>query len=102
MARTQLHLADEGYDIWCSPWLDVEPDPGQPELEDKDIPIPTESPFVTRMRNAPGGPYILAPDSTAWVPPNSLAVPAGDLHKVMDNVIAAQEELERRREVEMG
>jgi len=64
------------------------------ELEDRDIPVPAESPYVTRMRDAPGGPYILAPDSTDWVPPDALAVPLADLKKVEEKVIESSNALQ--------
>src|SRR6202035_2688368 len=35
-------------------WLEVVPEQEGDELEDRDIPVPAESPYVTRMRDAPG------------------------------------------------
>jgi hypothetical protein len=46
------------------------------------------------MRDAPGGPYVLAPDSTDWVPPDALAVPLADLKKVEEKVIESSNALD--------
>lgn len=61
---------DDAYDILGESWLKAGPKDGH-EREDYQVEVPTESPFVTAMRKARGGPYILAPDSADWVPPTS-------------------------------
>jgi hypothetical protein len=50
-------------------WVAVAPKPGDPELHDEEIPFPLEPPHITALRQAKGGPYYLAPDSTEPVPP---------------------------------
>jgi hypothetical protein len=64
---------DTGYDISRSKWLKMPPKPDGTPLEDDEIPIPIESPFVTMLRDDLGGPYVF-PDSTDWIPPETLAV----------------------------
>ncbi|MFI5271057.1 MAG: hypothetical protein ACHQT9_03375 [Candidatus Saccharimonadales bacterium] len=71
--RERNYPVGEGYDIGRSVWLNMEPEPGAPELADREIPVPTESPFVALMRDSPDGPHIIAPDSTDWVPPDIFA-----------------------------
>ena len=93
VAESRKYPVGEGYDISRSSWLNLAPEPGKPELDDSAIPVPEESPFVTHMRDAPGGPYIVAPDSTDWVPPEALAVPLADLKKVEERVLETSDAL---------
>jgi len=90
--RGRNYPKGEGYDISRSRWLNMVPDPGMPELEDNEIPVPTESPFVTLMRDSPDGPHIIAPDSTDWVPPDIFAT--SDPTKAGDNLERRYTELE--------
>jgi hypothetical protein len=71
-AEPEAH--DEYYDIVDAPWL-VQPD-GAPEPRDGDVKVPIEPPYVTKLRDAPEGlrPFIVAPGSADWAPPDLLAV----------------------------
>jgi hypothetical protein len=62
----------DAFDILGEAWLQAGEDGGH-EREDFQVEVPTESPFVTAMREARGGPFTLAPDSADWVPPDVLA-----------------------------
>jgi hypothetical protein len=48
--------------------------------DDRYVNFDMDTPFVARMRLAPDGPYIVAPDSADWIPPDMLTVP--DVKKV--------------------
>jgi hypothetical protein len=48
-------------------WLDQTKRDGTP-LDDEDVPILDEPPFVTQVRSMEGGPYLIAPDSGEQVP----------------------------------
>lgn len=48
-------------------WLDATKKDGTP-LDDADVPILDEPPFVTQVRGMEGGPYLITPDSGVQVP----------------------------------
>jgi hypothetical protein len=73
----------DAYDLSGSEWLNMKPSKDGAELEDEQILFPTESPFVTELRDARGS-YALAPDSADWVPPDVLAV--SDTRVVEENM----------------
>ena len=85
---------DDAYDILGESWLKAGPKDGH-EREDYQVEVPTESPFVTAMRKARGGPYILAPDSADWVPPNVLAT--SNTKKVEETTRRKNKELDDER-----
>jgi len=88
-------MGEDAYDILNSDWLNAVPDEGMHELEDYQVNVPTESPFVTAMRKAKGGPYIIAPDSADWVPPDLLAT--SDTKKVEETTRRKNKELDAER-----
>jgi|GEM_PF-4786265 len=53
-------------------WLDMTRDDGTP-LDDEEIPILDEPPFVTQVRTMEGGPYYILPDSGEQVPTDFFA-----------------------------
>jgi hypothetical protein len=73
----------DAYDLTGSVWLNMKPSEDGAELEDEQILFPTESPFVTELRDDRGS-YAVAPDSADWVPPDILAVP--DTRVVEENM----------------
>jgi hypothetical protein len=89
LTRSKPYRPGAGYDIARSGWLRRPPGP-EGELDDAQIEVPIESPFVAQMRDAPGGPYVVAPDSADWVPPDTLAV--ADAKKVEEHSLRRGEE----------
>ncbi len=85
---------EDAYNILDEHWLKAGPKDGH-EREDYQVDVPTESPFVTAMRKAGGGPYILAPDSADWVPPDVLA--ASNTKKVEETTRRKNKELDHER-----
>jgi hypothetical protein len=67
-------------------WLDMTKDDGTP-LDDEEIPILDEPPFVTQVRMMEGGPYYILPDSGEQVPTDFFA--HIDLDSVREGIEAA-------------
>jgi hypothetical protein len=65
-------------------WLDMTKPDGTP-LDDEQIPILDEPPFVTEVRMMPGGPYYIFPDSAIQMPTDFLAgINTADLYDAVD------------------
>jgi hypothetical protein len=72
-------------------WLDITRDDGTP-LDDEEIPILDEPPFVTQVRMMTGGPYYILPDSGEQIPSDFFA------HIDLDTVKEALENANKRHE----
>lgn len=86
-------VLDGDYDIVEAAWLNEPPREKQSELPDGLVEVPLESPFVDKLRQDEKGPYIVAPDSADWAPPDLLAVP--DLNLVQENAQKRNEALDK-------
>jgi hypothetical protein len=85
-------VLDGDYDIVEAEWLNEPPREKERELPDELVKVPLESPFVNKLRHDGKGPYIVAPDSADWAPPDLLAVP--DTSLVQENAQKRNEALD--------